>query len=92
MLGNSRRFAPGCYSARKIDPQNQGISTGWRAVRLRPCVPNNNLSANRHRPHSRTKVEHRDPREILDELRGFETEILEEIDKLSEAVRGAVAE
>ena len=51
-----------------------------------------NLSANRHRPQDRTKVEHRDPLEILDELRGIETEILGEIDELAEAVRGVVAE
>ena len=24
-----------------MTPQNQGISTGWHADRLRPCVPNN---------------------------------------------------
>ena len=48
-----------------------------------------NLSANRHRPVSHATVEHRDPLEILDELRGIETEILGEINKLAEAVRGA---
>ena len=51
-----------------------------------------NLSANRHRPQSRARVEHRDPLEILDELRAIETEILGEIDELAEAVRGAVSE
>ena len=51
-----------------------------------------NLSANRHRPQSRAKVKHRDPLEILDELRAIETEILGEIDELAEAVRKAVAE
>ena len=51
-----------------------------------------NLSANRHRPPSRARVEHRDPLEILDELRAIETEILNEIDELAEAVRGAVSE
>ena len=51
-----------------------------------------NLSANRHRPQSRACVEYRDPLEILDELRGIETEILVEIDELAEAVRGAVPE
>ena len=51
-----------------------------------------NLSANRHRPQNRARVEYRDPLEILDELRGIETEILVEIDELAEAVRGAVAE
>ena len=47
-----------------------------------------NLSANRHRPQNRPKVEHRDPLEILGELRAIETEILGEIDGLAEAVRG----
>ncbi len=51
-----------------------------------------NLSANRHRPQSREKVEHRDPLEILEELRTIETEILGEIDGLAEAVREAVTE
>ncbi|MDD9980682.1 MAG: N-6 DNA methylase, partial [Gammaproteobacteria bacterium] len=51
-----------------------------------------NLSANRYRPQNRARVEHRDPLEILDELRGIETEILGEIDELAEAVRGALAE
>ena len=52
-----------------------------------------NLSAGRHRPQSGVAVEHRDPLEILDELRGIETEILGEIDRLADAVRrGAAAE
>ena len=41
-----------------------------------------NLSAGRYRPLSRTQVEHRDPRELLDELKAIETEILSEIDGL----------
>ena len=48
-----------------------------------------NLSANRHRPLSRVKAEHRDPLEILEELRDIETQILGEIDELNEAVRDA---
>ncbi|MCY4166218.1 MAG: N-6 DNA methylase, partial [Gammaproteobacteria bacterium] len=51
-----------------------------------------NLSANRHRPQRRAKVEHRDPLEILEELRAIETEMLGEIDALTESVRKAVAE
>ena len=51
-----------------------------------------NLSASRHRPLSRATVEHRDPLEILDELRAIETEILGEIEELAEAVREAVPE
>ena len=46
-----------------------------------------NLSAGRHRPQNRSKVEHRDPLEILEELRAIETEILGEIDELADAVR-----
>lgn len=48
-----------------------------------------NLSAGRHRPQSRSTVEHRNPLEILEELRGIETEILAEIDGLARAVRDA---
>ena len=51
-----------------------------------------NLSANRHRPQNRAAVEHRDPLEILGELRDIETEILGEIDELADAVREVVAE
>ncbi len=51
-----------------------------------------NLSANRHRPQNRSKVEHRDPLEILGELREIETEILGEIDELTEAVGGGSAQ
>ena len=46
-----------------------------------------NLGAGRHRPQNRSKVEHRDPLEILEELRAIETEILGEIDELADAVR-----
>lgn len=51
-----------------------------------------NLSAGRHRPLSHVAVEHRDPLEILDEIRSIETEILEEIDSLVGAVRGTANE
>lgn len=51
-----------------------------------------NLSANRYRPSSRARVEHRDPLEILDELRVIETEVLGEIDELAEAVREGMVE
>ena len=51
-----------------------------------------NLSAGRHRPQSRATVEHRDPLEILEELRGIETEVLAEIDALATAVSEAIRE
>jgi type I restriction enzyme M protein len=50
-----------------------------------------NLSAGRHRPQSRAQVEHRNPLELLDELKAIETEILEELDQLVDEVRGALA-
>ncbi|MCB1355993.1 MAG: N-6 DNA methylase [Maritimibacter sp.] len=46
-----------------------------------------NLSAGRHRPQSRAQVDHRDPLEILDELREIEREILEQLGALEQAVR-----
>jgi type I restriction enzyme M protein len=47
-----------------------------------------NLSAGRYRPMSQAAVEHRDPREILDELAAIEAEIVEEV----EALKAALAE
>jgi type I restriction enzyme M protein len=41
-----------------------------------------NLSASRYRPMSTAQVEHRDPRELLDELAAIEAEIAEEIEAL----------
>ena len=46
-----------------------------------------NLIAGRYRPASRAKVEHRDPLELLDELKDIEREILGEIDELTDSVR-----
>ena len=51
-----------------------------------------NLSAGHHRPQSRATVEHRDPLEILEELREIETETFAEIDALETAVRDAQPE
>lgn len=47
-----------------------------------------NLSASRYRPMSQAQVDHRDPRELLDELAAIEAEIAEEV----EALRAALAE
>ena len=64
----------------------------WFAEAEEIRVADFNLSANRHRPQNRAKVEHRDPLEILEELRTIETELLGQIDELTEAVRGTVEE
>lgn len=45
-----------------------------------------NLSAGRYRPMSQTAVEHRDPRELLDELAAIEAEIAEEVEALKVAL------
>ena len=47
-----------------------------------------NLSASRYRPMNQTAVEHRDPRELLDELAAIEAEIAEEV----EALKAVLAE
>jgi type I restriction enzyme M protein len=45
-----------------------------------------NLSAGRYRPMSQAAVEHRDPRELLDELAAIEAEIVEEVEMLRAAL------
>jgi len=47
-----------------------------------------NLSAGRYRPMNQAAVEHRDPRELLDELAAIEAEIVEEV----EALRSVLSE
>jgi type I restriction enzyme M protein len=46
-----------------------------------------NLSASRWRPQSKAQVEHRDPLELLDELKALETEIAAEVEALREALQ-----
>ena len=41
-----------------------------------------NLSAGRYRPLAKSQIEHRDPRELLDELAAIEAEIQEEVEAL----------
>ena len=45
-----------------------------------------NLSATRYRPLSEAQVDHRDPRELLDELAALEAEIVSEVEALREAL------
>ncbi len=47
-----------------------------------------NLSASRYRPLVQEQMEHRDPRELLDELAAIEAEIMEEIGELKEIISG----
>ena len=72
------------------DPSGDWTENWWFAEAEAIRAADFNLSANRHRPLSRAKVEHRDPLEILEELRGIETEILGEVNELVEAVQGVI--
>ena len=49
-------------------------------------MPGSRMRTNRRRPPSRVQTEHCDPLEILEELRGIETQIPGEIDELAEAM------
>ena len=73
---------------RDSDPEEDWTENWWFAEAGDIREADFNLSANRHRPQNRSRVEYRDPLEILDELRGIETEMLREIDELADAVRG----
>ena len=77
---------------RDRNPDAAWTENWWFADAVSIRVAEFNLSANRHRPQNRMNVEHRNPLEILDELRAIEMEILGEIDGLANAVRAAVAE
>ncbi len=77
---------------RRSDPDEEWIEKWWFAEAYEIRAADFNLSAGRHRPESRAKTEHRDPLELLDELKAIEKEILGEIDVLADAVRKATAE
>lgn len=51
-----------------------------------------NLSAGRYRPMSQAQAEHRDPLEMLDEIKAIELEILEELDALGDRLRERATE
>lgn len=70
------------------DPSEDWSENWWFAEAEAVRAADFNLSANRHRPQSRAETKHRDPLDILEELRGIEAEILGEIDALTEEVRG----
>ena len=74
------------------DPEADWTENWWFAETEAIREADFNLSAGRHRPQSRATVEHRDPLEILEELRGIETEVLAEIDALATAVSKAIRE
>ena len=77
---------------RSREPEADWTENWWFAEADEIRAADFNLSAGRYRPQNRTAVDHRDPLEILEELKATEHEILCEIDDLAAAVREAVRE
>jgi type I restriction enzyme M protein len=69
------------------DPEAEWTEKWWFANVDDIRAADFNMSAGRYRPQSQAQVQHRDPLELLDELKAIETEILEEIDTLSDKLR-----
>jgi type I restriction enzyme M protein len=62
----------------------------WMADATAIRVNDFNLSAGRYRPISQSQVEHRDPRELLDELAAIEAEIVQEVEALRVSMQDVV--
>ena len=75
----------GIWSGR--DPYANWTEKWWfsdsEAIRAADFI----LSASRYRPRTQSTVVHRDPIEILEELKGIEREIIEEIEELANNMR-----
>lgn len=69
------------------DASAEWVEQWWFADAATLRTNDFNLSASRYRPMSQTQVEHRDPRELLDELAAIEKEIAEEVDSLALALQ-----
>lgn len=74
---------------REQEDGQEWIEKWWFATADEIKANDYNLSAGRYRPLVQTQVEHRDPRELLDELAAIETEIMEEIEELRNALAEA---
>jgi type I restriction enzyme M protein len=68
------------------DPKAEWTAKWWFADEATLRANDFNLSAGRYRPMNQAQVEHRDPRELLDELAAIEAEIMEEVDALRAAL------
>lgn len=66
------------------DPDENWEEKWWFAPAEDIRANDFNLSAGRYRPQTRNQIEHRDPLELLDDLRAIEVELLEEIDELKD--------
>jgi len=72
------------------DEKAEWTEKWWFADRDAVRAADFNLSAGRYRPQSQTQVEHRNPLDLLDELRAIEGEILSELDALADKLRERV--
>ena len=77
--------------AEPVEAQAEWTAQWWFADAAMLRANDFNLSAGRYRPMSQAAVEHRDPREILDELAAIEAEIVEEVEALKAALAEQVA-
>lgn len=73
------------------DPGAEWTAPWWFADMATIRAQDFNLSGGRYRPMSLVAAEHRDPLELLEELRAIEGEILAEVEGLMEALRDGVA-
>lgn len=73
------------------DPAAEWPQKWWFAEMAPIREQDFNLSAGRYRPVNHAAAEHRDPVELLEELRAIEVEILAEVDGLMEAMRDGAA-
>ncbi len=64
------------------DPKAEWTAPWWFADTAALRANDFNLSAGRYRPLSQQQVQHRSPRELLDELAAIESEIMREIEAL----------
>jgi type I restriction enzyme M protein len=69
------------------DPDAEWTAKWWFADMGTIRSQDFNLSVGRYRPMSQTAAEHRDPVELLEELRAIEAEILAEVDGLMDSLR-----
>ena len=75
---------------RQRDAEAAWTEKWWFATADELRAADFNLSASRWRPQSREQVEHRDPLDLLDELKAIEAEIAEELEALMDRLRESV--
>ncbi|MGH8634235.1 MAG: HsdM family class I SAM-dependent methyltransferase [Burkholderiales bacterium] len=73
----------------KRDVKADWTNKWWIAMADEIRARDFNLSAGAYRPISKAQVEHRDPRELLDELAAIESEIADEISALRDTLSAA---